>query len=96
MQNKEDQPVQQQLFLADQCIEEHKAALAELRANPRLLPTTQNIFEACAQRDMERYHEYAIRELESGLDPLFTIDSLSEEELEQYMRSQGIFVCYRG
>jgi hypothetical protein len=90
-----DKPVQQQLFLADQLIEEHKQDLEDLQSKPAIIPTIEGIIENSMTQGLIQYYQYAIQTLESGLDPMLTIDSLSEEELEQYMREQGYFICSR-
>ena len=90
---KKKPPVQQQrLFAAEEYIEEHKQALEELSSKPTMLPTTHTIFDICLDRSMVRYHEVAIKVLESGVDPSTTIDALSEDELIEYMRREGYFI----
>lgn len=88
-------PTQRSLFEREEYIEEHRQAIEDLKAQPKLLPTTDNIFDILVDQNMQRYHEGAINILESGVNLALTVDSLSEEELLEEMRSQGWFVCSR-
>lgn len=41
----DNEPTQQSLFAREDYIEEHRQAIEDIQAKPKLLPTTNNIFD---------------------------------------------------
>lgn len=77
-------------------IKQHQRDIEALTNKPtRMGSFAERFVETSINNNMIQYHKAAIKYLESGGDIEQTIDALSAEELEEMMRAQGYFVCYR-
>jgi hypothetical protein len=77
-------------------IRQHQRSIDELTDKPVSLGSWIDRFmEQSVDQNMMQYHKAALNYLESGGDIEKTIDALSAEELEEKMRAEGYFICYR-